>query len=497
MSVRGAVDDSTDAQSAIETAGSRGPHGGIASMTRTRIATMSLAAALISTAALVAPQALAQSTTFTYQGLLDDAGAPTSGPHDFRFRLFDAATGGAQLGSTLCSDNVDVVGGVFTAQLDFGQQFATTAQRHLEIEVRRDTGLSCGDVTGFVALSPRQQLTAAPMASHASAAFALDAADGSPAGAVFVDNAGNVGIGTTGTTAKLHVKGEGDTSPDSGTPIAKFTRGNGENFLAIFADIGGNYIVANDPTNNQKDLRLQTRNNRSILLEPDGAARVYVRNDFPALTLLDSGAPSTQSGYVGFNSSAGEMAWVGYGTPGSPHFSVVNARAGGNIVLSALGAGGDIVLSPGAGGAVSVPVLEITGADLAERFPCSDERVESGTVMEIDPNDPGKLRVARGAYNRRVAGVVSGANDFAAGAILGNLPGHENAPPIALSGRVYVLCDATSDPIEPGDLLTTSNTPGYAMKAATHTRAQGAILGKAMTALESGRGTVLVLVSLQ
>jgi hypothetical protein len=117
--------------------------------------------------------------------------------------------------------------------------------------------------------------------------------------------------------------------------------------------------------------------------------------------------------------------------------------------------------------------------------------------MEIDPLDTGKLRVSRSAYNRRVAGVVSGANDFAAGAILGNLPGHENAPPIALSGRVYVLCDATDGPIQPGDLLTTSDTPGHAMKAANHERAQGAIIGKAMTALESGRGTVLVLVSLQ
>jgi len=458
---------------------------------------MSLAAALMLTAALAAPQAMAQSTTFTYQGVLDAAGAPTSGLHDFRFRLFDAATGGAQLGSVLCADNVAVVEGVFTAQLDFGPQFATTAQRHLEIEVRLDTGLACGDVTGFVVLAPRQQLTAAPMASHANSAFALDALDGSPTGAVFVDNVGNVGIGTTGTTAKLHVKGEGDTSPDSGTPIAKFSRGNADNFLAMYADISGNYIVADDPTNNQKDLRLQTRNNRSIVLEPNGAGRVVLSSDIPVVTLYDSGPVSTQAGYIDFNSSAGEMAWVGYGTAGSPHFSVVNARSGGNIEIRAFGSGGDIVLAPGAGGAVSVPVLEITGADLAERFPCSGEKVEAGTVMEIDPNDTGKLRVARGAYNRRVAGVVSGANDFAAGAILGNLPGHENAPPIALSGRVYVLCDATSDPIEPGDLLTTSNTPGYAMKAANHTRAQGAILGKAMTALRSGRGTVLVLVSLQ
>ena len=84
-----------------------------------------------------------------------------------------------------------------------------------------------------------------------------------------------------------------------------------------------------------------------------------------------------------------------------------------------------------------------------------------------------------------------------AGAVLGNLPGLENAPPVALSGRVYVYCDASGAAIEPGDLLTTSDTPGHAMKAADHARAQGAVIGKAMTALESGRSPVLVLVSLQ
>ena len=51
----------------------------------------------------------AQSTAFTYQGSLDDGGAPASGLHDFRFRLFSVASGGTPIGSTLCVDNVSVV----------------------------------------------------------------------------------------------------------------------------------------------------------------------------------------------------------------------------------------------------------------------------------------------------------------------------------------------------------------------------------------------------
>ena len=73
----------------------------------------------------------------------------------------------------------------------------------------------------------------------------------------------------------------------------------------------------------------------------------------------------------------------------------------------------------------------------------------------------------------------------------------EGGQNVALSGRVYVQADASNGAIKPGDLLTTSATPGHAMKVAEPGKAQGAILGKAMSALKNGQGLVLVLVSLQ
>ncbi len=164
-------------------------------------------AAALSFAVLAASPAGAQSTVFTYQGHLDDDDTPANGLHDFRFLLFNAASGGVMVAPPVCADNVDVVNGAFTVLLDFGQQFATMAQRYLDIEVRRDTGLTCASVAGFVPLDPRQQLTAAPTAIHANSAFVLAAADGSPGSAVFVDNNGNVGIGTTIPGAKLHTTG--------------------------------------------------------------------------------------------------------------------------------------------------------------------------------------------------------------------------------------------------------------------------------------------------
>ena len=62
---------------------------------------------------------------------------------------------------------------------------------------------------------------------------------------------------------------------------------------------------------------------------------------------------------------------------------------------------------------------------------------------------------------------------------------------------MYCWVDTSNGPIKPGDLLTTSDTPGHAMKVTDYAKAQGAIIGKAMSSLEKGRGLVLVLVTLQ
>jgi hypothetical protein len=191
--------------------------------------------------------------------------------------------------------------------------------------------------------------------------------------------------------------------------------------------------------------------------------------------------------------------------PGSGGYVVIGDVAGANISIDNNeimarnnGATSTLYLNND-GGVVRVPVLEITGADMAERFPVSStaDETKPGTVMAIDPANPGKLCVSSGAYNRRVAGVVSGAGDIPVGAILGNLPGHEDAPAIALSGRVWVQCDASNGAIEVGDLLTTSDTAGHAMKATDVLHAHGAIIGKAMSTLAAGeKGLVLVLVNL-
>ncbi|HTQ49161.1 MAG TPA: hypothetical protein VMJ12_00525 [Candidatus Acidoferrales bacterium] len=140
------------------------------------------------------------------------------------------------------------------------------------------------------------------------------------------------------------------------------------------------------------------------------------------------------------------------------------------------------------------------GADLAEPFKITstdNNEVPQGAVVVIDDQNPGHLKVSDQAYDARVAGVVSGANGISPGIQMqqqGILEGGKN---VALTGRVYVLADASNGAIHPGDLLTTSSLPGHAMKVTDHARASGAILGKAMTGLSQGEGMVLVLVTLQ
>ncbi|UCC31340.1 MAG: hypothetical protein JSU86_03505, partial [Phycisphaerales bacterium] len=122
----------------------------------------------------------------------------------------------------------------------------------------------------------------------------------------------------------------------------------------------------------------------------------------------------------------------------------------------------------------------------------------AGMVVSIDSEDPGKLVVSNQPYDRKVAGIISGAGGVNPGMLMGQDGSDADGDyPVALTGRVYCLCDATSGAIELGDLLTTSDTPGHAMKVIDHARAQGAMIGKAMSSLPEGTGLVLVLVSLQ
>ncbi|HET9317351.1 MAG TPA: hypothetical protein VFQ51_17300, partial [Vicinamibacteria bacterium] len=161
-------------------------------------------------------------TAFTYQGRLTDAGNPASGPYDLQLVLFDAATGGGQVGPTLSRDDVAVANGLFTVSLDFGAVFAGS-RRWLELRVR--PGASTG---AYTTLGGRQELTASPNAVF-SATSPWTGITGKPAG--FADDIDNDSGGTvTGITAGAGLTG--GTITTAGTLAVDFGGNGSQDFVA-------------------------------------------------------------------------------------------------------------------------------------------------------------------------------------------------------------------------------------------------------------------------
>jgi hypothetical protein len=146
-----------------------------------------------------------------------------------------------------------------------------------------------------------------------------------------------------------------------------------------------------------------------------------------------------------------------------------------------LGVGGDILLA---------------NADCAEDFDVvSLTLAEPGCVMVI--GEDGVLHPCSAAYDKCVAGVISGAGQYKPGLILDKQPDSSSRSPVALLGKVCCKVTAEYGAIEIGDLLTTSPLSGHAMKASDPARAFGAVIGKALRPQAAGVGLIPILIALQ
>lgn len=270
--------------------------------------------------------------------------------------------------------------------------------------------------------------------------------------------------------------------------------------VLIGADLTGGIVS----TMTNHDLILRSGGNNSRLwVKADG--KIGINNASPThmLTITDAGTNTLR--LIGPGATYGFSAKLNFGDGNFAYIQededdkltlysrLRTAIMGGNVGINTASPTATLHVN----GTTRTNILEIAGADLAEKFPVIGE-VEPGMVVEIDPDNPGHLRLASSAYSERVAGVVAGANGLSTGVVLGHYEGNENGVPVALSGRVWVWCNATEREIKPGTMLTTSNKPGYAMAVRDAKKAHGAIIGKAMTALKKGEtGMVLVLVNLR
>ncbi|WHZ26430.1 MAG: hypothetical protein OJF51_001225 [Nitrospira sp.] len=223
------------------------------------------------------------------------------------------------------------------------------------------------------------------------------------------------------------------------------------------------------------------------------------------------GRSKSANGVIGFSSADGSSGVAGANDEGNG-FGVYgrSARAAGVQGESKEGNGVAGISTSGMGvygkggrlagffeGDVEVTGdIRLTNADCAEDFDIAETAIaEPGTVMVL--NESGALQPSHHAYDKRVAGVVSGAGDYRPGIVLDKKDSDHPRKPVALLGKVFCKVDATQNSIEVGDLLTTSTIPGHAMKVIDSTKALGTIIGKALRPLREGQGLIPILIALQ
>jgi hypothetical protein len=327
-------------------------------------------------------------------------------------------------------------------------------------------------------------LRAQLIGNSSGGALNLYQADGAVGAVVDGDSGGAGLVSVRGTNGSTRASLDGS---DGGGGAVRLYENDGTETVSLTSE--GNGVLVVRQGDGSTGLGLSANNGTG-----GGGISVYSdTGSFAAqLTVADA---TRRDGYLGLATGSGATrvyarAWNGTGNGG--YLGILDAAGTQVITLDS-----DVSGS----GRIITPVLQITGgSDLSEQFDIKDDHDElkAGMIVCIDPEKPGQLLTSTTAYDRTVAGIISGGGGVKTGMLMGQVGTKADGKhPVALTGRVYCLVDASNGPIKPGDLLTTSDTPGHAMKVTDHNRAMGAIIGKAMGALESGKGMVLVLVSLQ
>jgi len=176
-------------------------------------------------------------------------------------------------------------------------------------------------------------------------------------------------------------------------------------------------------------------------------------------------------------------------------------RAGGNIIVGHVGQNDDVSVFrvDGTGRVFADGGFQPSGADFAESMAVAGERTKyaPGDLLVIDPSANRRVALAQQPYSTLVAGIYSTKPGLLGTTRNLNEAVPEDEVPLAVVGIVPCKVTAANGPIQIGDLLVTSSTPGHAMKGTARSRMLGAVVGKALEPLPHGTGVIQVLVTLQ
>jgi len=303
---------------------------------------------------------------------------------------------------------------------------------------------------------------------------------------------GNMGLAVWNPIAQLQLGGT-YTSLQMGSSTTP-----SENFHFVGQKTGAspNFGLYNGNLGTGNLLWTVMANGRMGLGVPNPIAELQLGGTYTSLQMGSSTTPTDNFHFVSQKVGTGPEFILCNGNLGSGTPLLTMRASGNHNIEGSVGVRGNIAILSKQTGDVVMTLGE--GLDYAEGFNVTKTETEEagpGTVLVIDPANAGKLTVSTRAYDTKVAGIVAGAKSLGSGVRLGTGQFDQD---VALAGRVYCNVDATETAVRPGDLLTTSTTPGYAMKASDPSRAYGTILGKAMENLEQGKkGQILVLVTLQ
>ena len=208
------------------------------------------------------------------------------------------------------------------------------------------------------------------------------------------------------------------------------------------------------------------------------------------------GTTSSKNAYTQYLSNDATAASWSTGMLGDGQYRIHDDKTGADrMTIGVPDANNNVTIT--FNGTVEGGVIHAKYQDVAEWVQAT-QPMDAGTVVVLNPNGINQVMPSATAYDTSVAGVVS----EQPGLLLGH-PGDSKVR-VATTGRVRVNVDASHAPIRVGDLLVTSQTPGTAARSepidiapSIKIHRPGTILGKALEPLATGKGQILVLLTLQ